>query len=55
MLGSRQAPGKDYLSLAPGFRYQFNEHFQTGIGVEFPLARKDLELTRVTVDFILRY
>ena len=53
--GARNAGEPNYLSLAPGFRYQFNPHFQAGAAVEFPLTRKDLMLTRLTVDFILRY
>jgi hypothetical protein len=53
--GSTHASGKNYLSLAPGFRYQYNPHLGAGIGFEFPLTRKDLELTRLTFDIILRY
>jgi hypothetical protein len=52
--GSRSS-GHNYVSLAPGFRYQFNPHFGAGVGVEFPLTRKDIELTRLTFDVILRY
>src|SRR5262249_31205821 len=48
--GSRQASGKDYLSLAPGFRYQFNPHFGAGIGAEFPISHRDLENFRLTLD-----
>src|SRR5262249_31555693 len=53
--GARNAGEPNFLSLALGFRYQFNPHFQTGAAVEFPLTGRDLELTRLTVDLIFRY
>jgi hypothetical protein len=46
---------RDYLSLALGFRYAFNSHFQGGVYAEFPLATKDLMDWRVGLDLIFRY
>ena len=54
--GSKGVSGNNSTTIAPGFRYKFNENFQTGIAVEFPLGgHKDLIDYRVTWDFIFRY
>ncbi|MBX7104914.1 MAG: hypothetical protein K1X57_12585 [Gemmataceae bacterium] len=55
-MGGTDINGRNYLSLAPGFRYKFTEAAQFGIATEFPLlSPKDLNNFRLTVDFIFRY
>jgi hypothetical protein len=50
------ASGRDVLTLAPGFRYKFNENLQTGVGAEFPVVGgRDLLRFRLTIDLIWRY
>ena len=54
--GSSTVGKRDLLTIAPGFRYKFNENVQVGAAVEFPLtAEKCLEEARLTVDLIFRY
>lgn len=54
--GAHAISGSNSLTLAFGGRYKFNEHMETGLGLEFPLiASKDLNNFRLTADFILRY
>lgn len=54
--GSEGVSGRNYLTIAPGFRYKFCEAIQTGVGVEFPLVgTRDLLDYRVTFDMIFRY
>ncbi len=46
----------DQLFIAPGFRFKYNEHLQSGIAAEFPLTgRRDLLEFRITFDLIFRY
>ena len=48
--------GRNFLSIAPGFRYKFSEHWQAGIFTEFPLlGTKDIQKFRVGFDLIWRY
>lgn len=54
--GATDISGRNNLSLAPGLRYKFNESFQLGTALEFPLVgTRDLQNFRWTIDFILRY
>jgi hypothetical protein len=54
--GATDVSGRNNLLLAPGLRYKFNEHFQMGTALEFPIVgTKDWENFRWTLDFILRY
>jgi hypothetical protein len=54
--GATEISGRNNLILAPGVRYKFNEHFQAGTALEFPVVgTKDLENFRWTLDFIFRY
>jgi hypothetical protein len=54
--GATDVSGRNNLSLAPGLRYKFNENFQLGTALEFPIVgTKDLMNFRWTIDFILRY
>src|SRR5262249_30149180 len=54
--GAQGVSGNNSTTIAPGFRYQRNEHFSTGVAVEFPLGgHKDLIDYRVTWDIIFRY
>jgi hypothetical protein len=55
-IGSTGVSGNDYLTIAPGFRYKFNEHVQAGIATEFTVTTpKDINEFRLTVDMIFRY
>jgi hypothetical protein len=50
------AAGRDYLSIAPGFRFQFSPNWQFGLSTEFPLlGTKDLMKFRLGLDVIWRY
>ena len=50
------AQGRNELSIAPGFRYKFNDYWQMGIAAEFPLlGTRDLLQYRLGVDLIWRY
>jgi len=50
------AAGQGLLSLAFGTRYKFDEHYQLGGALEFPLAGPhDVNAFRFTLDFIFRY
>ncbi|MBY0526032.1 MAG: hypothetical protein K2R98_21740 [Gemmataceae bacterium] len=54
--GSQGVSGIGTLTVAPGFRYKFNEHIQAGVAVELPLVNpRDLVYFRTTFDLILRY
>ncbi len=54
--GSTNVGGRNFLTLAPGLRYKFNEHVIAGGAVEFPLTgQKELQDFRVTLDVIFRY
>ncbi len=54
--GSRGIAGKNYYSLAFGFRYKFCEGIQIGTALQFPfLTRNNLESFRWTIDMIFRY
>lgn len=54
--GSRDVAGNGSLSIATGFRYKFSEGFQTGLGVEWPIAgQRDIMDFRLTADLIFRY
>jgi hypothetical protein len=54
--GSTDISGRNNLLLAAGMRYKFNECFQMGAAVEFPIVgTKDLENFRLTLDLIIRY
>jgi hypothetical protein len=54
--GSMTIEGRDWVSLAPGLRYKFSEHFQLGTAFEWPVTnRKDLTDFRLTFDLIFRY
>ncbi len=48
--------GRDFVSIAPGFRWKITERWQTGIYTEFPLlGTQDLHLFRIGMDVIWRY
>ena len=50
------ADGKNYVSIAPGFRYRFTEALQIGIVAEFGIVgSNDLNRFRLGVDLIWRY
>jgi hypothetical protein len=54
--GGNGVAGGNSVTMALGCRYKFNEHFQTGIAAEFPLARqRDITEFRLTADLIIRY
>jgi hypothetical protein len=54
--GSSSLGGRNFLTLAPGFRFKFNEHIQAGFAAEFPLtSQKELTNYRLTFDLIFRY
>jgi hypothetical protein len=59
--GSQAVSGRNYLTIAPGFRWVFhkwenNASAQTGMAMEWPLVgTRDLLDYRLTWDFILRY
>lgn len=54
--GSTDVNGRNNLTIAPGLRYRFNEHLETGGAVEFPLVgTKDMNAFRMTFDVIFRY
>jgi hypothetical protein len=55
-LGSSTLGGRDFVTLAPGLRYKFNECIQAGLAIEFPLTRqKELTDYRLTFDVIFRF
>ncbi|HJZ89241.1 MAG TPA: hypothetical protein VKE40_00110, partial [Gemmataceae bacterium] len=50
------AKDRDFLSIAPGFRYKFSETLQFGLSAEFPLlGTRDLHQFRLGTDLIWRY
>jgi hypothetical protein len=54
--GASEISGRNNLSLAPGVRYKFNETFQMGTALEFPVVgTKDWQNFRWTIDLIVRY
>jgi Putative MetA-pathway of phenol degradation len=54
--GSSNVGKRDFVSLAPGLRYKFNENVIVGGAVEFPLTtQKELQDFRFTLDVIFRY
>ncbi len=53
--GATEVAGHNTLTLATGLRYKFNECYQVGTAVEFPVTGRDLMDFRWTVDFIFRY
>jgi hypothetical protein len=54
--GSTNVSGHNFVTLAPGLRYKFNESMQIGTALEFPIVgTKDMESFRFTIDFIFRY
>ncbi|MGL4554735.1 MAG: hypothetical protein ACRC33_26510, partial [Gemmataceae bacterium] len=54
--GSRNREGSNYLTVAPGLRYRFNDHVYAGAAVEIPFGQeKGLNDYRLTFDMIFRY
>jgi hypothetical protein len=54
--GSTNVGARNFLTIAPGLRYKFNENIIAGGAVEFPLTgQKELQDFRVTLDVIFRY
>ena len=54
--GSTSAAQRDFVSIAPGFRYKFSEKCQLGIAAEFPVTSpRDIQDFRLTLDFIFRF
>lgn len=54
--GSATRQGRDYVSVAGGLRYRFNDHVWAGAAVEFPVSNeKGLSDYRLTFDVIFRY
>jgi len=54
--GSTNVGKRGFLTIAPGFRYKFNENIQVGTAVEFPVTtQKELQDYRFTFDVIFRY
>lgn len=54
--GSTAVSGRDYLSVALGFRYKFNECIQAGFAIGTPIiAPRDIYGYRITTDLIFRY
>jgi len=50
------AAGKNYVSIAPGFRYRFTDYLQMGVAAEFGIVgSNDLNRFRLGVDLIWRY
>ncbi|HJZ89644.1 MAG TPA: hypothetical protein VKE40_02155, partial [Gemmataceae bacterium] len=50
------AQGHDILTIAPGFRYRFNDYLEMGFAIEFPvLGSRDIDRYRIGVDLIWRY
>ena len=50
------AQGHDIVSIAPGFRYRFNDYLEMGFAIEFPvLGSRDIERYRIGLDLIWRY
>jgi hypothetical protein len=45
----------NYLQMALGMRYKFNENIQIGGAIEVPLLSKDIELYRFNLDVIFRF
>lgn len=55
-LGGTGVSGRDYFSIAPGFRYKFTEQAQFGLATDIPLiSPRDLNQFRLNIDFIFRY
>lgn len=55
-VGATNISGRDYLSLAPAFRWKINECVQFGIATEFTLSNpKDIQDFRLLIDMIFRY
>lgn len=55
-IGGTDVSGRDFLSIAPGFRYKYSECLQFGIATEFSLTNpRDLQNFRLLVDMIFRY
>lgn len=55
-IGGTGISGRDFVSIAPGFRYKFTERAQFGLATEFPLTNpRDLNNFRLLIDFIIRY
>jgi hypothetical protein len=54
--GSSDVGKRNFLTLAPGLRYKFNENIIVGGAVEFPIStQKELQDYRFTFDVIFRY
>jgi hypothetical protein len=54
--GATNVSGRNNLLLGAGLRYKFNENFQMGAAIEFPVVgTKDMENFRLTLDLIIRY
>lgn len=48
--------GRDFITIAPGFRFNLTEYMQFGLSTEFPLnGPRDLHRFRLGIDFIWRY
>jgi hypothetical protein len=48
--------GRNFVAIAPGFRFKFSERWQTGIYAEFPLiGTRDIHQFRLGLDLIWRY
>ncbi len=55
-IGGTGVGSRDYITIAPGFRYKFTEGIQAGIAAEFPLTNpRDLQDFRLLFDVIFRY
>jgi outer membrane autotransporter protein len=54
--GATNVSGQNLVTLALGARYKFREWFQVGTAAEWAFgSSKNLENSRITVDFIFRY
>lgn len=54
--GATNINGRGMLSLAPGMRYKFTEHFQIGTAIDFLLTSpRDTQDVRLVFDMIFRY
>jgi hypothetical protein len=54
--GSKNVGARDFLAIAPGVRFKFNEHIQAGAAVSWPLLKqKEINDYTLTFDIIFRY
>lgn len=55
-IGASNIGGRDFVTLAPGFRYKFTEAIQLGLATEFTVTNpEDMEDFRLVLDMIFRY